>query len=74
MTWFKANQDSKFNLLFSSQEDAYEAIATYRAAMMAELGITETEDNYEEAISMTPQPQNAVVIADQYTGYVRAER
>ena len=72
MTWFKANQDSKFNLLFSSQEDAYEAIATYRAAMMAELGITETEDNYEEAISMTPQPQNAVVIADQYTGYVRA--
>lgn len=72
MSWFKANKNSKFNLLFSSQEDAYEAIATYRAAMMEELGITETEDNYAESISMTPQPQNAVVISDQSNGYVRA--
>lgn len=71
-SWFKANKNSKFNLLFSSQEDAYEAIDTYRAAMMEELGITETEDNYEETISMTPQPQGALVIEDQSTGYVKA--
>ncbi|MCM1190161.1 MAG: transglycosylase domain-containing protein [bacterium] len=71
-SWFKANKSSKFNLLFSSHEDAYEAIATYRAAMMEQLGIVETEDNYEETISLTPQPQSAAVIAEQDTGYVRA--
>lgn len=71
-SWFKANGSSKFNLIFSSQEAAYEAIDTYRAAMMTELGITETEDNYEESISMTPQPQGALVIEDQTTGYVKA--
>ena len=71
-SWFKEHQSSKFNLLFSSQDAAYEAIDTYRAAMMEELGITETDDNYEESISMTPQPQSALVIEDQSTGYVKA--
>lgn len=71
-SWFKSNGSSKFNLIFSSQEAAYEAIATYRAAMMEELGITETEDNYEETISLTVQPQCALVIEDQTTGYVKA--
>lgn len=71
-SWFKANGSSKFNLIFSSQEAAYEAIDTYRASMMTELGVTETEDNYEESISMTPQPQGALVIEDQTTGYVKA--
>lgn len=71
-TWFKANGTKSFNLIFSSQDAAYEAIGTYRAAMMTELGVTETEDNYEEAISMTPQPQAALVIEDQSTGYVVA--
>lgn len=71
-SWFKANGTKSFNLIFSSQDAAYEAIGAYRAAMMAELGITETEDNYEETISMTPQPQTALVIEDQSTGYVVA--
>lgn len=71
-SWFKANKNSKFNLIFSSQEAAYEAIDTYRAAMMEELGVTETEDNYDESISMTAQPQAALVIEDQTTGYVKA--
>lgn len=71
-SWFKANKSSKFTLLFSSQDAAYEAIDTYRAAMMEELGVTETDDNYEESISMTPQPQSALVIEDQTTGYVKA--
>lgn len=71
-SWFKANKSSKFNLIFSSQEAAYEAIATYRAAMMAELGVTETDDNYEESISLTAQPQAALVVEDQTTGYVKA--
>ncbi len=72
MTWFKANKDKKFNLIFKSQDAANEAIETYRAAMMEELGVENTEGNYEESISMTPQPQAALVIEDQSTGYVTA--
>lgn len=71
-TWFKNNGKPKFNLIFSSQEDAYEAIDTYRAAMMQELGIQQTDDNYEETLSLIPQPQTAVVIEDHSTGYVVA--
>ncbi|MCM1192430.1 MAG: transglycosylase domain-containing protein [Butyrivibrio sp.] len=72
MTWFKKNVNSQFNLIFSSQEEAYEAIETYRAAVLEEMGIANVEDNYEESVSMTPQPQAAVVISDQSTGYVVA--
>lgn len=72
MTWFKQNVNRNFNLIFSSQEAAYEAIDTYRAAVLDELGIDDVEDNYEESVSMTPQPQAAMVIEDQSTGYVVA--
>lgn len=72
MTWFKNTSDRKFNLIFSSQDEAYEAINIYRTAMLAELGIADDEDNYEESISMTAQPQAAFVIEDQSTGYVAA--
>lgn len=72
MTWFKENSDKKFNLIFSSPDEAYEAIALYRTAMLAELGIADDEKNYDETISMTAQPQAAFVIEDQSTGYVAA--
>ena len=72
MAWFKENGQSSFNLIFSSQDDLYAAIDTYRAAMMSSLGVTENSDNYEETISITPQPQAAMVIEDQSTGYVVA--
>ena len=72
MTWFKQNVNRNFNLIFSSQEAAYEAIDTYRAAVLDELGIDDVDDNYEESVSMTPQPQAAMVIEDQSTGYVVA--
>ncbi len=71
-TWFRKNKNSNFNLIFSSTDAANEAIETYRAAMMEELGVENTEDNYEESISMTAQPQAAIVIEDQHTGYVVA--
>ncbi len=71
-TWFKENGDKQFNLTFSSQDEANEAIATYRTAMLADLGVADSEDNYEETISMTAQPQAAIVIEDQSTGYVVA--
>lgn len=72
MTWFKENGQSSFNLIFSSQDALYEAIDKYRSAMMTSLGVTETSENYEETISITPQPQAAMVIEDQSTGYVVA--
>ena len=68
MTWFKQNQSAKFNLIFSSQDDAYAAVDTYRSAMLAQLGVEDNADNYEETISMTPQPQSAMVIEEQNTG------
>ena len=72
MTWFKENGQGSFNLIFSSQDALYEAIDKYRSAMMTSLGVTETSENYEETISITPQPQAAMVIEDQSTGYVVA--
>ncbi len=72
MAWFKENVDKKFNLIFSSQDAAYEAIATYRTAMLTELNVSDVAENYEESVSMTAQPQAALVIEDQSTGYVVA--
>ena len=72
MSWFKQNGKSTFNLIFSSQDAAYEAIETYRTAMLEQLGVENDEDNYAETVSMTPQPQAAIVIEDQSTGYVVA--
>ena len=66
-TWFVENQDKKFNLIFSSIDDAYAAIDTYKAAIMTE-GDTEIKEN----ISLTPQPQVSLTIIDQNTGYVVA--
>ncbi len=72
MSWFKANGNRSFNLIFSSPEAAEDAILTYRAAMLEELNVTDDADNYIESISMTPQPQVAMVIEEQSTGYVVA--
>ncbi len=72
MSWFKENKDRSFNLIFSSHDDAYEAINTYRGAMMESLGMAADSDSYEENVSLTAQPQAAIVIEDQSSGYVVA--
>ena len=59
--------DSSFNLLYSSQEAAYDAIEQYKAAVMEP-----SEEVYGENITLTPQPQVSIVIEDQSTGYVVA--
>ncbi len=66
MKYFKENVSKDFNLIFSSQEEAYEAIDRYRSVCVAE------GEDYTEDISLAPQPQVTVVIMDQSTGYVRA--
>lgn len=65
-SYFK-QEKSSFNMLFSSQEEAYEAIDTYKESVMEE-GDTEIG----EKISLTPQPQVSITVEDQSTGYVVA--
>lgn len=72
MSWFQKNVKSDFNLIFKSQEDAYEAIDKYRGAMMESLEMPADSESYDESVNMTPQPQCAIVVSDQTTGYVVA--
>lgn len=65
--WFIHNESKSFNLLFNSPEDAYEAIDTYKAAIMQEGDV-----EYAESIYLTPQPQVSLTIIDHHTGYVVA--
>lgn len=63
---FKA-QKSSFNMIFDSKEAAENAIAEYKAAVMA-AGDTELG----EKITLTPQPQVSITIEEQSTGYIVA--
>lgn len=59
--------NANFNLLYKSQEEAYEAIEEYKAAVMED---GDTVDG--ERVTLTPQPQVSITIEDQSTGYVVA--
>lgn len=64
--YFKENVDKNFNLIFTSQDAALEAIEQYRNFLMQE------GDDYNENYNLTPQPQTALAVIEQETGYVRA--
>lgn len=64
--YFK-QQNSSFNLIYNSQEEAYEQIEEYKTAMLGA-----GDEVYDESISLTPQPQVSITIEDQHTGYVVA--
>lgn len=59
--------DANFDLLYSSQDKAYEAIEQYKTAVM---GIGDKVE--AENIVLTPQPQVSLTIEDQHTGYIVA--
>ncbi|MCR5596255.1 MAG: transglycosylase domain-containing protein [Lachnospiraceae bacterium] len=59
--------DNSYNLIYSSQEDAYADIAAYQEATLAE-----GEEVFDEKISLTPQPQVSITVEDQTTGQVVA--
>lgn len=59
--------DKDFNMLYASQDDAYDGIAEYIAAVLEE-----GDEVFAESINITPQPQASITIQDQYTGYVVA--
>lgn len=60
-------QNTNFNLLYGSREEADEAIAAYKEAVMRS-----GDEVYGENISLTPQPQISLVVEDQNTGSVVA--
>ena len=64
--YFRENVDKKFNLIFTSQEAALEAIEQYRSSLLKE------GDDWDEDYHLTPQPQTALAVIEQETGYVRA--
>lgn len=60
-------ENSSFNLIYNSQEEAYAQIEEYKNFV---LGIG--DEVFDESISLTPQPQVSITIQDQHTGYVVA--
>ena len=66
-TYWKENRSSSYNLIYSSQEEAYADIDAFKEAVMGN-----GDEVYGEYISLTPQPQVSIVVEDQHTGYVVA--
>ncbi len=65
-TYYK-QQNSNFNMIYASQDEAYDAIRAYQEVVMEE-----GDEIIAEKISLTPQPQVSLTIEDQYTGHVLA--
>ena len=65
--YFRENGKPKFNLLYKTQEEAYEAIKIYQEAVLEE-----GDEILAERIELTPQPQISLTVADQSTGHVVA--
>ncbi len=59
--------NSRFNMLYDTQDEAYAAIEDYQTAVMAE-----GDEILAESISLTPQPQVTITVEDQSTGYIVA--
>ncbi|MBR1693552.1 MAG: transglycosylase domain-containing protein [Lachnospiraceae bacterium] len=67
---FKAyykQSNPNFDLIYSSQDDAYAAIEQYKEAMMSS-----GDEVYGENVTLTPQPQVSITVEDQHTGYIVA--
>ena len=66
-SYWRENRSNNFNLIYSSQEEAYQDIEAYKEAVMSA-----GDEVYGETISLTPQPQVSLVVEDQSTGYIVA--
>lgn len=65
-TYFK-EQNSSYNLIYNSQEEAYADIELYQSAVLSP-----GDEIFDESVSLTPQPQVSLTVEDQSTGYVVA--
>lgn len=66
-TYWRENRSKSYNLIYSSQEEAYQDIELYKEAIMGP-----GDEVFGETISLTPQPQVSLVVEDQSTGYIVA--
>ncbi len=66
-SYWKENRSSSYNLIYASQEEAYQDIEAYKADVLGP-----GDEVYGENISLTPQPQVSLVVEDQHTGYIVA--
>ena len=66
-SYWKENRSPNYNLIYASQEEAYQDIVAYKADVM-----NSGDEVYGENISLTPQPQVSLVVEDQSTGCIVA--
>ncbi len=67
LSYYQSN--NKYNINFTTEEDALDAINQYKADIMTE---GDTIVDGSETLSFTIQPQTALTVIDQYTGEVKA--
>lgn len=60
-------QSSAYDLLYSTQDEAYEDIALYQEAVLGP-----GDKVHDESVTLTPQPQVSITVQDQATGHVVA--
>ena len=65
--FWRENRSASYNLIYASQEEAYQDIEVYKEAMLGP-----NDEVYGETVTLTPQPQVSIVVEDQSTGYVVA--
>ena len=65
-SYFKESKTG-YNLIYSTQEEAYTDIELYKEAVLGE-----GDEVFSETISLIPQPQVSLVVEDQSTGYIVA--
>lgn len=65
-SYYRENVDSNFDLLFDSVDEAAAYVADYKNAVMYE-----GDTILAERCNYVPQPQSAMAIIDQHTGYVK---
>ena len=65
--FWRENRSNSYNLIYASQEEAYQDIELYKEAVMRT-----GDEVYGENIHLTPQPQVSLVVEDQSTGHIVA--
>lgn len=66
-SYWRENHSPSYNLIYTSQEEAYQDIETYKMEVMGP-----GDEVYGENVSLTPQPQVSLVVEDQSTGCIVA--
>ncbi len=64
---FFMEENPSYNLIYDSHEAAQADIETYKNAVLGS-----NDEVFDESITLVPQPQVSITVADQHTGYVVA--